>query len=319
MRIGLFTDAFPDRPLASVLDWVHDRAPEISEIEIGTGGYSPSPHCDLSALLADPAARTSWQREIVERGFRISALNVSGNPLHPNPEVANRHDRELRDTIRLAGALGIDRVVAMSGCPGAGESDRIAPHFAASAWLPDYEGIGEWQWRERVQPYWLELAELARREHPTLLICLELHPGTFAYNVESFTRMASVGPNVGVNLDPSHFFWQRIDPLAVVGRLGPRIGHVHGKDTTFNTASLAVDGLLDRRWPGPPSEQPWSFATVGRGHDLDWWASFVGALAAAGFDGTISLEQEDPVVPAQEAVAEASVFLGRAMKAAKRW
>src|SRR5438876_153955 len=99
-------------------------------------------------------------------------------PLHPNPEIAARHDADLRQAIRLAAELGVDRIVAMSGCPGAAPADRSAPHFSAGGWLPDLERIAEWQWRERVAPYWLEISEFARREHASSLICFGLHSGT---------------------------------------------------------------------------------------------------------------------------------------------
>jgi sugar phosphate isomerase/epimerase len=112
-----------------------------------------------------------------------------------------------------------------------------------------------------------------------------------------------------VNLDPSHFFWQSIDPLAIVQALGDRIGHVHGKDTTLHQQRLALNGILDNRWPNPPDEMPWNFATVGRGHDEEWWRRFVGLLRDQSFSGTISIEYEDPFVPVEESVLESARLL----------
>lgn len=316
MKIGLFTDAMPSRPLGELLDWLAGAALEVTSIEIGTGGYSPARHADLALLLADPATRSRWLDGIRRRGFTLSALNVSGNPLHPDPGVAALHDTALRDTIRLAPLLGVDRVVAMSGCPGAGTADRIAPHFAAGGWLPDLEGIAERQWAEWVLPYWTDLAAFAASEHPGLRICLELHPGTYVYNVATFDLIRRLASNIGVNLDPSHFFWQGMDALAVVRAVGDRIGHAHGKDTLTIPENQALNGMLDSRWPGRPAEMPWNFTTVGRGRGLAWWAEFVRTLAATGFDGTISLEYEDPFVPAEESVVEAASVLAAAMRAA---
>ena len=70
-----------------------------------------------------------------------------------------------------------------------------------------------------------------------------------------------------------------------------------------------MNGLLDNRWPHPFEEMPWTFASVGRGHDRDWWASFLAALGAAGFDGTISIEHEDPFVSPGEGIAESARLL----------
>jgi sugar phosphate isomerase/epimerase len=309
MKIALFTDVLDHRPLEEILDWLRLEVPEIDEVELGTGGYSSAPHCPLRDLLSDASRRRNWIEAIAGRGFRLAALNVSGNPLHPDPATARAHDTDLRDTIRLAAELGVDRVVAMSGCPGAGPNDRTAPHFSGGGWLPDLERIAEWQWQERVLPYWAEVASFALAEFPGLRICLELHPGTFVYNTSTFLRIAEVGKAMAVNLDPSHFFWQSIDPLAVIAALGAKIGHVHGKDTRLNLASLALNGVLDNRWPEPSEEMPWTFATVGRGHDSDWWSAFLQALSAAEFDGTIGIEHEDPFVEPEPGIVESARFL----------
>ena len=299
----------PNRSLSDVATWACGTE-LIQDLEIGVGGYSSAPHCRPAELLAHTEALASWRRTIDDAGLGISALNVSGNPLHPNPEIAARHDADLRQAIRLAAELGVDRIVAMSGCPGAAPADRSAPHFSAGGWLPDLERIAEWQWRERVAPYWLEIAAYARQEHPRLLICFELHPGTYVFNLETFSRARALSDNLGVNLDPSHFFWQSMDPLAMVEAIGDRIGHAHGKDTTIHAKRLALNGMLDSRWPNPPDEMPWNFATVGRGHDQAWWGSFVAMLRDQGFGGTISIEYEDPFVPVEESVLESARLLG---------
>jgi len=298
----------PDRTLADVALWAA-KTGLVQDLELGVGGYSPVPHCAPADMLGHPDAVRQLKATVADNGLGISALNVSGNPLHPNPELARQHDTDLRNAIRLAAELGVDRVVAMSGCPGAGASDRMAPHFSAGGWLPDLDGIAEWQWRERVAPYWTEIADFARREHQGLLICFELHPGTYVYNVETFRRVRQLGSNLGVNLDPSHFFWQSMDPLAIIQSLGDQIGHVHGKDTTLNPRAIAVNGLLDNRWPNPPDQMPWNFATVGRGHDVEWWARFVALLVDQGFTGTISIEYEDPFVTAEQSVLESARLL----------
>ena len=127
--------------------------------------------------MSDPEALRRWQGELDARGFTVAALNAWGNPLHPDRELAQRHDRDLRETIRLAARLGVDRVVALAGCP-PGAARRPTPHFAAGGWLPYLEGIYEAQWERAVAPYWSAMSEFAAREHPGVLICIELHPGT---------------------------------------------------------------------------------------------------------------------------------------------
>jgi sugar phosphate isomerase/epimerase len=291
LRIGVVLEAFLDWPLDKILAWLRRTAPEITDIEVGAGGYAPHPHCDVATLLASARARTAWLEGITRHGFGVSALNAWGNPLHPDGEVARRHDEDLRNAIRLAAALGVDRVVAMAGCPAGRPGDRV-PHFGAGGWLPYLEGVYERQWEQQIGPYWAGLAAFASAERPDLLVCLELHPGTSVFNVETFGRVATLGPSIGANLDPSHFFWMGMDGHRVAAALG----------------------LLDRRWPEPAADMPWTFAVPGRGHDLAWWAGLVRALSRSRAQ-VVSIEHEDPFVPAGTGVPEAARLLRAAIDA----
>ena len=147
------------------------------------------------------------------------------------------------------------------------------------------------------------------REHPQLLVCLELHPGTAVYNVETFDRIAALGDSIAANIDPSHFFWMGMDPLAVMSAIGDRAGHCHGKDVRFARSNMDVNGLLDRRWPQDPRTLPWNFAVVGRGRDAAWWKAFVSALQSESRVHTIAIEHEDPFVAAEQGIPEAAAVL----------
>jgi|SRR5947209_12190444 len=309
-RLAVVAEAFADWTLPRLLQWLSRAAPQVSAVEIGSGGYAPHPHCDRPRLLSDSAARMRWQQELHDRGFSVAALNAWGNPLHPSRQLAQRHDLDLRETIRLAAELEVDRVVALAGCPAAGPDDHT-PHFAAGGWLPYLEGIFETQWERSVGPYWSALSDFARTEHPDLLLCIELHPGTVVYNVDTFQRLAGLGANLAANIDPSHFFWQQMDTTAVVRVLHDRIGHVHAKDVTFNEEVLAVNGLLDHRWPGPTSAVPWKFATVGHGHDGVWWSALMRELE--GTAAAVAIEHEDPDHPPEVGVPYAAELLNEAL------
>jgi len=311
-RLAVVAEAFLERSLIELLDWLTEAAPEITAIELGSGGYAPHPHCDRKLLLGDSAARNRWREEIESRGFVIAALNAWGNPLHPDPQLAERHDRHLRETIRLAAGLGVDRVVALAGCPAAKPGDAT-PHFAAGGWLPYLEGIFEEQWERIVAPYWEAISQMAHTEHPELRICIELHPGTSVYNVETFGRLAELGENLAANIDPSHFFWQQMDTQAVVAELGPRVGHMHAKDVSFNHEVLATAGLLDHRWPGPSSGSSWKFSTVGHGHDSEWWTKIVAMIEDTAVTA-IAIEHEDPDVSPEEGVPESAKLLSAALE-----
>jgi sugar phosphate isomerase/epimerase len=311
--LAVVAEAFLDRSLPELLDWLAASAPAITGIELGSGGYAPHPHCDRESLLSDQRARARFTAEIQDRGFKVSALNVWGNPLHPDPQIGSEHERALRETIQLAAELEVERVIALAGAPAAIAGDR-APYFAAGGWLPYLEGVYETQWEEAVAPFWSSISEFAAREHPSLKLCLELHPGTAAFNVPTFSRIGALGSNLCATLDPSHFFWQRMDTEAVIGALGQAVGHAHAKDVVFDRQSLATSGLLDHRWPHGDA-LPWRFATVGDGHDGQWWRGFAGWLDRTAVKA-IAIEHEDPEVPAETGVVAAAAILGEALSQA---
>ena len=302
MRIGLLTDALDRLTLTEAIGWCAERG--LEGVELGVGGYSAAPHASLS-LLTDSADRDRLQGLLAEHALELAALNVSGNPLHPDRTIGDTHDAELRGALQLARALGVPRVVAMSGCPG-GPRGGGWPVFAGGAWLPDMEGLWDWQW-EGIAAYWRELSAFARAEAPDVLVCLELHPGTSIYNAESYHRLRSVtSDNIRVNLDPSHFWWQGIDPVTSVHELGDAVGFVHGKDTLLHPDRIAQHGVLDFRWPSSAETMPWHFAAVGAGRPVEEWAQLLAALRDAGYDDVVSIEHEDPNLE-PEAGIEASL------------
>ncbi len=313
IRIAVVMEAFIDQSLEDTLEWLSTAAPEVTDLEIGAGGYAPHPHCDCPTLLADVDDRRKWLDAITQRGFMVSALNTWGNPLHGDAEIARAHDEALRNGIRLATEIGCDRVVAMAGCPPATMADR-SPHFAGGGWLPYLEDVYEQQWVDRIESYWGEMNEFAQSVNPELMICLELHPGTVVYNVNTFERVSSLGPSINANLDPSHFMWMQMDALKVATRIYDRVGHVHAKDVTFHEESLAMNGVMDSRWPQPAAEMPWTFAVPGRGHGLDWWTELVSRLRGSRAH-VISIEHEDPFVAPQIGVPEAAKMLRQAIDA----
>ena len=312
MTLALLTDALEHRSLGDTLDWCSTRG--IGGVELGVGGYSPAPHLDLGLLLADAGARERLVDSLADHGIELVALNASGNPLHPGAQTAEEHGRALRGAIELAAVLGVPRVVAMSGCPG-GPGAGSWPVFAGGAWLPDMEGLWDRQWSESIAPYWRDLSTWAADVAPGVDICLELHPGTSIYNAASFQQLASVtGQNVKVNLDPSHFWWQGIDPVATVHAVADRIGFVHGKDTVVHPDRVALHGVLDFRWPADADTMPWHFCAVGRGRPISEWRDLLRALSDAGYDGPISIEHEDPTLTPEEGVEASLEGLRAAME-----
>jgi sugar phosphate isomerase/epimerase len=306
MRIGMVTDSLGNLSLDELLRTAAELGVEM--LEFPCGNWSNAPHLHLDMLLDREAARAEFVAKLRDHGLALSALNCSGNPLHPG-ELGQRHRAVTSKTIRLAGLLGVERVVLMSGCPG-GPGDANA-NWITTAWPPEAARVLAWQWDEVVIPYWKALAAEAKSAGVARL-CLELHGQQNVYNVETLFRLRdAVGPMVGANFDPSHLFWMGADPLAATRVLGPAIYHVHAKDTRVDRAMASVNSLIDTKPVDRLLERSWSYVTLGFGHDLLWWREFCSLLRLVGYNDVLSIEHEDQMLPPLDGVRR-SVELLRA-------
>jgi sugar phosphate isomerase/epimerase len=164
----------------------------------------------------------------------------------------------------------------------------------------DFSDMLKLQWEEKVIPYWRGEARFAQ-EHGAIQIALEMHPGFVVYNPETMMRLRdATGPLIGANFDPSHLFWQQIDPIAAVRALGDAIFHVHAKDTATDPVNTPVNGVLDTKPYSDEIHRAWIFRTVGYGHDLKFWKDLVSNLRLVGFDGALSMEHEDSLMSLRE-------------------
>jgi hypothetical protein len=100
-----------------------------------------------------------------------------------------------------------------------------------------------------------------------------------------------------------------MDPLAVIRTLGGLIGYVHAKDARVEPYNLAVQGSLDLQPGKPVRDLVWAYRTLGYGHGAQFWADFVSALRSVGYDGVLSIEHEDPLMDAEEAIGRAVELL----------
>jgi sugar phosphate isomerase/epimerase len=304
MKLGVFTPLLSQLPLSGVL--VKLKAYGITTVELGTGNYPGGAHCDLP-MLEDEAALAQFQQTIADHGFSISALSCHGNPLHPNPAQAARFQETNRKTILLAEKLGVSTVVDFSGCPGDSPT-AIAPNWVTCPWPPEYLDILAWQWDQVVAPYWIERAKFAL-DHG-VRVAIEMHPGFVVYSPETLLRLRSIaGAAIGCNYDPSHMFWQNIDPIAAIRILGDAIFHVHAKDTQFYPTNLPRTGVLDTKPYTEERNRGWIFRTCGYGHGAEWWKEFVSTLRMFGYDGVLSIEHEDSLLSSEEGLAKAAQFL----------
>ena len=304
MRVGVFTALLAQLSLDDVLKKLTSL--HIDTVELGTGNYPGDPHCKLS-MLDHRAELDEFKQKLKDQGFTISALSCHGNPLHPDRAHA-KHDQEVsRKTIRLAEKLGVKVVVDFSGCPGDSAGSNW-PNWVTFPWPPDYLEILNWQWDKVVAPYWVKQAQFAA-DHG-VKIAIEMHPGFVVYSPETMLKLRSIaGPVIGCNYDPSHMFWQGIDPIAAIRVLGDSIFHVHAKDTQIYERNLPLTGVLDTKSYTDERHRAWIFRTCGYGHDAGWWKEFASTLRMFGYDYVLSIEHEDSLLSPEEGLTKAAAFL----------
>jgi len=305
MKLGVLTVLFQDQPLETVLDHVAEMG--LQAVELGTGAWPGNAHCKPEELLQDRSKALAFRKSVEQRGLIISGLSCHGNPLHPDQAIAKEYDRVYRDTVRLASEMEVPVVNLFSGCPGDSDGSKY-PNWVTCAWPPDYETVLKWQWEEKVIPYWQEAGKYAADFGVKL--AFEMHPGFVVYNPATLLRLRNaIGPVIGANYDPSHLFWQGIDPVASIRALQGAIHHFHAKDTYIDGANTAVNGVLDVTPYSDLAHRSWTFRTVGYGHDQFTWRSLVSTLRLTGYDYVLSIEHEDPLLSINEGFSRAVSFL----------
>jgi sugar phosphate isomerase/epimerase len=305
MKLGVFTALFGQKNLEEVLDYITQNG--VLVVELGTGNYPGDPHCQPAELLESSTALQRFKDLLAKKGVEISALSCHGNPLHPQQQIAKAHHETFEKTVLLAEKLGVTRVVGFSGCPGDSDGAKY-PNWVTCPWPDDFSQIVNWQWEEKVIPYWQKAGKFAKQHG--VRICLEMHPGFVVYSTETLLRLRkAAGEVIGANFDPSHLFWQGMDPIASVRKLGSAIFHVHAKDCKIDPFNTSVNGVLDTKSYSDEIHRSWIFRTVGYGHGYEFWKDFVSTLRMVGYDDVLSIEHEDSLMSVNEGFTKAVVFL----------
>ena len=306
MKVGVFTVILQSQPFEQALDYLAGLG--VQTVEIGTGAYTGSSHCEPEALLKNPKKAKDFLNAIVSRGLEISCLSVHGNPLHPNQETAAEHHAAFERCVRLANQLGVDTVTTFSGCPGGAAGDQ-QPNWVTCPWPPDFLQILDYQWNEVAIPYWQKTAEFART-NGVRQIALEMHPGFLVYNPETLLKLRlAAGQEIGANFDPSHLIWQGVDPATAVRALQGAIWHVHAKDTAVQQWNSRLNGVLDTKHYSDELHRAWIFRTIGYGTSRQSWCDLISALRLIDYDGALSIEHEDSLMTAREGLEKAIRFL----------
>ncbi len=325
MKLGVYTACLHDKSLTEALAVIADLG--LDSAEINSGGFLPAVHLPMAALRASATARDDYLGLFAQAGITLTALNCNGNPL--DPIVGEQQAQDIVDSIEIAGLLGVRRVVTMSGTP-AGSPTGTAPVWNVLPWHSAYLDVQDYQWNEVAIPFWRKVQNLAA--DADVKVCIEMHPHNIVYNPATMQRLATeIGAtHVGAEMDPSHLFWQGIEPIEAVASLGELVYNAAAKDTRINPAAR-INGVLDdrfgrvrpeddgavglggrytlSRWP---EQSSWDFVAVGRGHDVAWWRRFLVALAAVDPDMAVNIEHEDQELAQLEGLRSAAATLREA-------
>ncbi|MEK3992379.1 sugar phosphate isomerase/epimerase family protein [Robertmurraya sp. FSL R5-0851] len=307
MKLGVFTVLFAEKSFEEMLDTVKNAG--LHAVEIGTGCYPGNNHCDLDGLLESEEARVEYLRKVEERGLIISAFSCHGNPISPDKAFAEQSNDTLLKTIKLASLLNVPVVNCFSGTAGDSE-DAKQPNWPVAPWPNEYGDVLKWQWEEKLIPYWREVGQYAKDHH--VKIGLELHGGFLVHTPYTLLKLREETCDaIGANLDPSHLWWQGIDPVAAIKILGKEnaIHHFHAKDTYIDQDNVNMYGLTDMQPYGEIRTRAWNFRSVGCGHSLKEWSDMMSALRTYGYDYVVSIEHEDPIMSIEEGFTRAVVNL----------
>ncbi len=295
MKLAAFASCLPHNTLDGALDYLVTH--EIYGLELGVGGYPGTRHGDARLLATDNSARARLRDTCQAHGVELMALSCHGNPLHPDASIAAAHNGDFRAALEAASEMEVPVVVGFSGQPGTGG----VLNWPVIGWPQEYADQFEQQWRESLIPYWQPLTERARALG--VKIALELHGGFAVHSPATLRRLREAcGPALGANVDPSHLWWQGIDPARAIQRLGDAVFHVHLKDVCFRPDVMDDAGLLDCTPHARMDERAWYFAPPGEGHDAPAWQHILDTLHEIDYCGALSIEHEG-YAPATEAMA----------------
>mgnify|MGYP002347185402 CR=1 FL=1 len=139
---------------------------------------------------------------------------------------------------------------------------------------------------------------------------LEVHPTEIAYDFWTTHRaLAAVNkrPAFGINFDPSHLYWQMMDPAAFVYEFGDRIYHMHVKESV--RVLDGRNGILGSHLDFGDHRRGWDFVSPGRG-GVPFERVFR-ALNDVGYAGPLSVEWEDSGMNREQGAAEAVAMVKR--------
>ncbi len=278
MKLGFVSAILPDLSLAEVARFAAGAGFSCVELMCWPRGkaerrYAGVTHIDVDGFTAADAGRV---RELMaSAGVSISGLGYYPNPLAPDASEAATYVEHIKKVIRASELLGVGLVNTFIGRDPARSLDDNWPRFRAT-WVPLVQFAADHGVRIGI-------------ENCPMLFTADEWPGgkNLATTPAIWRRMFEEisAPNFGLNYDPSHMVWQRMDYLRPLREFAGRIFHIHAKDARIDTERLNEVGILAYPLQYHTPKLP------GLG-DVDW-GRFFSVLSDTGYDGPVCIEVED--------------------------
>ncbi len=203
--------------------------------------------------------------------MHVSAFQIDGNHIDPDPEKRARQNDFIVKAIDLAGRLGVPYLGTQSGK----DTSKTFPQ----------------QVDEIVRVYNEKYFPACERNHVAIL--WEPYPespniATSPVGFEALFKAFGDTPYVGLQYDPSHLVRQFMDPIQTARDFADKIRDVHLKDTEILWPVLRAGGINpvnNAHW--------WRYRIPGMGSIN--WREFFTVLQDLGYSGAMSIEQEDPL------------------------
>ena len=296
MKLGIFTAAFPGKPLEEVAAWAAENGFETLEIacwplEKAARRYAGVTTVDVTDF--DSAKAKEVHAVLKNNGLSISSLGYYPNPLHPDPEHRDVVIGHLKTVILAAELLEVPIVGTFVGR----DKDKTVPanlESFAKIWPPIVKFAAEHQVKIAI-------------ENCPMIFSYDEWPGgnNLAGSPAIWKKMWEILPadNFGLNLDPSHLILQMIDYERVVYEFKDKIFHVHAKDLEIDHEGLYQNGVLSLG-------MGWQIPRLPGLGDINW-GKFISALYRVGYDYVISIEHEDRAFEKTEDLIKRGFLLSR--------
>jgi sugar phosphate isomerase/epimerase len=309
--VTLFTGQWTDLPLSEIADkasqWGFDG------LELACVGD----HFDVAKALADDTYCREHRRLLERCGLQVFAISAHfiGQALGDRidhrhrailpPEIwgdgdpsgiRRRASERMKNTARAAASLGVGVVNGFTGSP--------IWHLLYSFPPNDFDEI-ERAYVE-VAEAWNPIIDIFDQEG--VHFALEVHATEAAYDFVTTQKLLTAldwRPGFGLNLDPSHFAHQFLDPAEFALEFGSRVYHVHVKDTKRRLNGRR--SILGSHLPFGDEKRGWDFVSPGHG-DVDF-DDFFRALNRIGYSGPLSVEWEDSGMDREHGARDALRFV----------